>query len=332
MSAEAEATDILVRVSMEGIEHFVKIAGAAAEQGLAFLFAAIKALYEKSQGKQKLGGKINTREFLQNFTASSVFSLTQEEFKSLKPELKRLHIPYMKYKPNKEMKNNSKIEISVRQEDAERFIRLAESKNIAGLTPYDFQCEEISENAYKEMLENGSAKGVDVSVSQDGTMKVNERENPTPASMEESLSNLSEQNSEISNSDNFTFDPKKGIDRNLIAAKVEAARRDGRLIPISANKDTLLIHQAEDSVILRIPGTKGQERIVVPKGDIVNMNADGGQTIRADLRRDYKYQILDTNNKPIRKSSGKEINLSRKWNGVRENFSPKPKTPRRGGR
>lgn len=332
MSAEAEVTDIIVRISMEGIDHFVRIAGTATEKGLALLFAAIKALYEKTKGKQKLGGKINTREFLNNFNASTIFSLTQENLKDLKPELKRLHIPYMEYKKNKDLKNDNKVEISVRQEDAERFIRLAESKNITTIAAYDFKCEEISENAYQELLDEGAARGVDVNVSPEGTVEVNERANPTPAPANENPLNPSEQNSEVSNSDNFTFDKKQGIDKNLIAAKVEAARRDGRLIPISANKESLLIEHAKDGVILKIPGTNGQERIFIPRGDIANMNADGGLTIRADLRRDYNYQILDRDNKPLRRSSGKDINLSNKWNEVRRDISPRPKMPKRGGR
>lgn len=49
-------------------------------------------------------------------------------------------------------------------------------------------------------------------------------------------------------------------------------RRDGRLVPISANKETLLIEHAKDGVILTVPGTKQSERIFVPQGDITNMD------------------------------------------------------------
>ena len=335
MSAEAEATDVLVRISLQGVEYFLKIAGSATERGLALLFAVIKTIYEKTKGKQKLGGKVNARSFLTNFISSSVFSVSKEDMKKLEPELKRLHIPYMRYKSTKEMKSDGKIEISVRQEDAERFIRLAESKGIAALAAYDFKCEEISENTYEELLNEGAARGVDFYVSPDGEVQINERKNPTPAPTE-NRSNPSEPNSKESNSDNFTFDPKKGIDKNLAAAKVEAMRRDGRLVPISANKDTLLIENAKDGVILTIPGTQQKERIFVPKGDIVNMNADGGLTIRADLQADKSYHILDTNNQPVRNMTGKEIRQSGKWNRVSRERpvqrSARPVTRGRGGR
>ena len=329
MSAEAEATDILVRISLQGTEYFLRFAGKAAERGLALLFAALKALYEKTKGRQKLGGKFNPRTFLESFVASSVFSLSKDDMQKLIPELKRLHIPYMQYKTTKDMKSDGKVEISVRQEDAERFIRLAESKGIAALSAYDFKCEEISENTYEDLLNDGAARGVDFFVSPDGTVQINERKNPTPAPTTESPSLPSEQGSERS-SDGNIFDPQKGIDKNLAAAKVEAMRRDGRLVPISANKETLLIEHAKDGVILTVPGTKQSERMFVPQGDITNMEADGGLTIRADLRADQTYHILDTQNRPLREMSGREIKESGNWNRVSEQRyqATKPRAPR----
>lgn len=318
MSAEAEATDILVRISLQGTEYFLRFAGKAAAKGIALLFAALKAVYEKTRGRQKLGGKFNPRTFLESFTASSVFSLSKEDMQKLIPELKRLHIPYMQYKSTKDMKADGKVEISVRQEDAERFVRLAESKGIAALSPHDFKCEEISENTYEELLNDGAARGVDFFVSPDGTVQINERKNPTPAPAAQSPSAPSEQSSGKSNTSGYTFDPQKGIDQNLAAAKVEAMRRDGRLVPISANKETLLVERAKDGVILTVPGTKRSERIFVPQGDITNMDADGGLTIRADLRADQAYHILDTQNRPLREMTGREIRERGNWNRVSE--------------
>ncbi len=332
MSAESEATDILVRISMEGAEHFLKIAGAAAERGLAFLFAALKAFYEKTRGQQKLGGKINARSFLENFTSSSIFSIPKADMKVLEPELKRLHIPYMQYKTSKDMKSDGKIEISVRQEDAERFVRIAENKGIAAVEAYNFSCEEISENAYEELLNEGAAKGVDFYVTPEGVVIVNERKNPLPAPMENRHSVPSEPLSKESNIDSLTFDASKGINKNLAAAKIEAARKDGRLVPISANKDTLLEKAASDGVLLKVPRTKGKEYLFVPKGDIVNMNADGGLTIRADLRRDESYQIFSANNQPLKTMTGKEIKASGKWDKVNNAKLATPKIPKKGGR
>lgn len=329
MSAEAEVTDILVRISMEGAEHFLKIAGSAAERGVAFLFAALKAFYEKTRGQQKLGGKINARSFLENFVSSKVFSLSKADMKVLEPELKRLHIPYMQYKTSKNMKADGKIEISVRQEDAERFVRIAESKGIAAVSAYDFECEEISENAYEELLNEGASRGVDFYVTPEGVAIVNERENPV-AALIENRSVPSEQLSKESSTEHFTFDADKGVDKNLVLAKVEAARRDGRLIPISANKETLLQKMEKDGVTLKIPGTKGREYLFVPKGDIVNMDADGGLTIRADLRRDQNYKIFDAANRPLREMTGREIKEAGNWNKVSQTKLATPKLPKKG--
>lgn len=70
MSAEAEATDILVRMTMEGIQYCFRFTGEAASKGIALFFAGVRTLYDRKSGKQKLGGKIKTRAFLDNFVRS----------------------------------------------------------------------------------------------------------------------------------------------------------------------------------------------------------------------------------------------------------------------
>ncbi len=310
MSAEAEATDIIVRMTMEGLQYCFRFTGEAATKSLALLFAGIRTLYERNKGKQKLGGKVNTRAFLNSFVSSSVFPLSKSDMDKLKPELKRLHIPYMQYKATKEMKADGRVEISVRKEDADRFVRLAESLGIASVVPYDMQIEEISPEAYEEALKDGTAKGVDVTVSEDG-ITVNERANPSPAPVAPSL--RSEPNSSESNPFDLTFNPDTGVEKNLQKAYVVAARRDGRLIPISANKDSLFVSETEDKVILTIPGTKKAERLIVPKSDIVSMEADGGKSIRADLRDTHLYEVVDKNNRSLRKVTGSEIKTAGNW-------------------
>lgn len=218
MSAEAEATDILVRMSMEGAQYFLRFGGEAAEKAFALFFALIKTVYERTRGHQKLGGKINPRTFLTNFTSSSVFPLSQEDFKKLKPELKRLHIPYMQYKTTKSMRDNETIEISVSKENAERFIRLAENLGIASVAPYDMHTDELTEAEYEQALKDGNAKGVDVSVSPDGITTVNERENPMQAPSD--ILNQSAPNSNEFEPFTLRFNETDGIRENLKLASL----------------------------------------------------------------------------------------------------------------
>lgn len=323
MSAEAEATDILVRMTMEGIQYCFRFTGEAAAKALALLFAGVRTLYERNKGKQKLGGKMNTRAFLDNFVSSSVFPLPKSDMEKLKPELKRLHIPYMQYKTTKEMKADGRVEISVRKEDADRFVRLAESLGIASVKPYDIQVNELSSEEYEQALKEGTAKGVDVTVSDDG-ITVNERENPTQAPTDPSP--RSEPNSDASKPFDLEFKDSAGIDANLQEAYKVAARRDGRLIPISANKESLLVSETQENVILTIPGTKKQERLIVPKSDIISMDADGGKSIRADLRDTHLYEIVDRNNNPLRKATGSEIKESGNW-ALKYTTRKKPNIP-----
>lgn len=310
MSAEAEATDILVRMTMEGIQYCFRFTGEAASKGLALLFAGVRTLYERNNGKQKLGGKVKTRAFLSNFVSSSVFPLSKSDLDKLKPELKRLHIPYMQYKTTKEMKADGRVEISVRKDDADRFVRLAESLGIASVKPYDMQVNELSSEEYEQAMKEGNAKGVDIKISEDGAT-INEQENPTQAPTDLSL--RSEPNSDVSNPFDMTFDENAGVTSNLEKAYVVGARRDGRLIPISANKATLLVSETQDTVVLTIPGTKKQERLIVPKSDVISMEADNGKSIRIDLRDTHLYEVVNRKDQSIRKVTGNEIKESGNW-------------------
>lgn len=337
MPAEAEATDILVRVFFEGAEYLLKFAGGAATKGVSLVCALGKYAIERTVGHKKLGGKINSRKFIDSFVASSIFPLSKADFDKLKPELKRLHIPYMQYKSTKEMKENGIVEISVRAEDAERFIRCAENIGIASVEPYDLKVEELTPEEYEQALNNSGSQGVEVNISEDG-ITVNGAENPTQAPTDPSIP--SEQNSKESQSSNpydMIFNPQKNVNSNLEDAKTVAARRNGDLIPISADKETLLVSENKDNVVLTVPGTKKSERLVIPREDIVSTDANGGQAVTADLKPNKSYDILDKNGNFKRKMTGNEINASQKWNNAYapqhkpQKTVPKVPTPKKVG-
>lgn len=351
MAAESEATDILVKMSMTGAEHLLRITGEAATNVLAHLIALLKSINEKFKGKQKLGGKINTRAFVTSFISSSIIPLSNAELNTLKPELKRLHIPYMQYHSTKDMRSDGKVEISVRKEDIDRFIRVAELHGIAIVEPYDTQIEELSPAAYEEALKNSSATNVNVEVSEDG-VTIHENENPSQAPVDPS--HPSEPNSGASNSFTlettapdapaqngltpgkpFVFNEKVGVDKNLNTARSQAsafiktARADGRFIPISINKETLFESIDGNNLTVFIPGTKREQSLIVPKCDIVSMEADGGQTIRVDLRADHLYTIWGNAGETSRTATGLEIKNSGNWDKVLRK-APAVKTPQIG--
>lgn len=330
MSVEAEASDILVKIIIEGAQYALKFTGFAAPKGLAFVLAGIRVLAEKKQ----LGGKVNARKFIRSFTTSEVFPLLKSDLEKLKPEMKRLHIPYMQYKSTKEMSANGMVEISVKRDDAERFIRLAESQGIASLSAYDVTVEEISEAEYEQALSEGAAKGVEVTVSDDG-ITINEKANPTSAPVDYSP-RLEPNSTELStNPFAMQFDFDAPISENLVTASTVAMRNNGDLIPISADKSSLFVSADDNQVILTIPGTNKEERLVVPKSDIKNFNANDGKTITADLKSEKVYDIVDKEGTLLRKASGSDIKSAGNWN---TDYRPRKKkksinvpTPTKGG-
>lgn len=351
MAAEAEATDILVKMSMTGAEHLIRITGEAATNILAHLIAFLKSTNEKLKGKQKLGGKINTRAFVTSFISSSIIPLSKAELKTLKPELKRLHIPYMQYHSTTDMHSDRKVEISVRKEDIDRFIRVAEQHGIAIVEPYDGKIEELSPAAYEEALKNSGAANVNVEVTEDG-VTILENENPSQAPVDPS--HPSEPNSGASNSSTvettapqapvqnglapgepFVFNEQAGVDKNLITARsrasafIKTAREDGRFIPISINKETLFQSLDGNNLTVFIPGTQRDQSLVIPKCDIVTMEADAGHTIRVDLRPDHPYTIRDNAGRNLETVTGLEIKNSGSWDKVMKK-APAVKAPQVG--
>lgn len=315
MAAEAEAASILLRIVMQGAEYCVRFTGAAAGKGAALFLAGLRTAWEHWRGKKKLGGKINPRTFIESFQSSSIFTLDAKDLDKLKPEMKRLHITYMQYKSNKEMKENGQVDISVPSEAAERFARLAKKMGI-GTVACDVTTEELSPAAYELLTREEGMPGVEATISPDG---ISITENP-PLAMADP-GNLSAPSSTPMPAPTPTpparFDPSAGVDKNLMAARADVARREGRLIPLTINKDTLLAKTHYDNagrvtgVTVYVPGTARRERLTIPRESIVTMDADGGHTIRADLI-DTKYYRMEDPSGP-RNASGREIRDSGRW-------------------
>lgn len=327
MSAEAEVSDIILRVSMEGVQYLLRFSGAATEKMMALFFAGIKTAYSRTKGRQKLGGKISPRAFLSAFVASTVFPLQQEDFNKLKPEMKRLHIPYMQYKTTDAMKQDGRVEISVSKEDADRFVRLAESLGIAAVTPYEAEVDELTPSEYEQALKDGTAKGVDVAISDDG-ITVNERENPSPAPTDPL--NQSAPNSKESEPFIMRFDPTASIDQNLQQAETVAKQLSGELIPISINREALLQSEAPDKITVIVPGTQKTMSMEIPRRDIINPKADNGKTILVNLRARATYVLkkLNINQMPTESivRTGKEIRDAKWWDTPSR--APRKRTPK----
>ena len=101
------------------------------------------------------------------------------------------------------------------------------------------------------------------------------------------------------------------------------------LIPISINKNTLLQNETADNITVRIPYSR--EYIVIPKEDILTTEADGGKTIRADLKHNKDYNIVKKDGTSLRYESGTEIKANGKWDVKKKSLgkssSKAPKIP-----
>ena len=303
MSAEAEATDILIRMMMEGGQYCLKITGSAAAKGLALAFAGTKLAYERAHGHQKLGGKISARAFLTAFAESDVYALSTDDLKKLKPELKRLHIPYMEYKRTHEQRENNSVDVAIGRVHGEQFQRLCEKLGIGTPEKWDFAAEEIPDEAYEEALADTQGQIIDFVVGPDG-VAMRPGQNPTFAPPE--TSERSEQESEKSETpekppkeQDIDAPPPTSVDdvfvdgaplaENVKRASFLSKVRSGELVPISAAQK-LVTETDEKYLRITVPGTKGRERMKVPIDDVLSMPPNTANVMIA-LRADKEYEI-----------------------------------------
>lgn len=326
MSTEAEATDILVRLTTEGGQYFLRFTGAAAQRSLALFFAGIRAVSGAAHNRHRTGGRMNARDFMRYYAASSTFTVSKDQLSMLDPELKRLRIPYFIFKPTKNTKNSDFVELAVRKEDEGRFLRICEKIGIGSVEQYDSTMTEITEEEYDELQQDSSSESININVTENGETTISAAENPTQAPTDPL--NQSEQN--LDESELFEFDDSKSVTENFdeVMRIIDKDARlqqyeNGELIPISANKEKLLFKEDEQSVTVVIPKTDRKELMVIPKDDVLIMDADGGKSIHIDLDSNREYQIIDALENPIRKEKGKDI--SSKWN-TRSFTKHKPQT------
>jgi len=125
MNNSGEAAEQVVRLSLEGVEVTLKIAGATAKEIAALLYAAFK-----NRDKNKIKGKQRLTSMLKSGKELSIFSVKNEDMKRFVSEAKRYGVVYCVLR-NPKGKSNGECEIMVRAEDAVKINRIVENIKIA---------------------------------------------------------------------------------------------------------------------------------------------------------------------------------------------------------
>lgn len=119
MSVNGDASEQIVRLSLEGFEVLAKLTGSGAKNVAAILYAIMKDK-NQTKGKTKLNNLLKTGKPLK------IFSIKQEDLKTFAKESKTYGIFYCAL-INRRLKNSDgTIDVMVKEEDAGRINRIVE--------------------------------------------------------------------------------------------------------------------------------------------------------------------------------------------------------------
>lgn len=124
MTHSGDAAEQVVRLSLDGVEYVVKIAGAGAKNLASLLLAALRT--KKAQPTTlKVSGQERLRRMLKSGRPLDVFSVREKDIKTFTQEAKKYGIVYCAIR-DKEPKADGVVDVLVRTEDAPKINRIME--------------------------------------------------------------------------------------------------------------------------------------------------------------------------------------------------------------
>ena len=124
MNTSGEAAEQVVRMSLDGVEVVLKIAGAGAKNIAAMIYAALK-----DTDKNKVKGQARLISMLKSGKELSIFSVKNEDLKKFASEAKRYGIVYHPMRNTKD--KDGVIDVMVYSADAPRINRIVERFKLA---------------------------------------------------------------------------------------------------------------------------------------------------------------------------------------------------------
>lgn len=189
MNHSGDAAEQIVRISLEGMEHALRIVGAGAKNIAAFLVAAAKS--DNTDNKTKLRGKERLTNMLKSGKELKIFAIKNSELEQFSKEAKRYGVVYCALK-DKDSSADGLVDIMAKAEDASKISRIMDRLQFAAVDRAAVESQ-MAEN--DRGAPDDTDKLLDLLLDTDGKAKKDEpvidpeqylSENPTPARTTES--------------------------------------------------------------------------------------------------------------------------------------------------
>ena len=175
MNTSGDAAEQVVRLSIEGTEFAIKIAGKGAKEIGIFLIAALQGA-KRTKGKTRLAGLLKSGKELK------VFSLPENELKKFAEEAKKYGVLYAALKGVKRSEDGM-VDIMCRAEDASKINRIFERFSIAAIDTAEIRNDVIrsaeERAAQSRYLPEQTQESVTADEKQNPTKEKSRSDNPT---------------------------------------------------------------------------------------------------------------------------------------------------------
>ena len=121
MSVNGDASEQVVRLSLEGFEVIAKLTGSGAKNIAAMLYTIMK-----DKNKNQTRGKMRLTRMLQAGKPLKIFTVSREDLKTFAREAKNYGITYCALKDKNSKQEDEMVDILVKDEDAARINRIVE--------------------------------------------------------------------------------------------------------------------------------------------------------------------------------------------------------------
>ena len=121
MSVNGDASEQVVRLSLEGFEVIAKLTGSGAKNLAAMLYTMMK-----DKNKNQTKGKMKLTRMLQTGKPLKIFTISKEDLKVFAKEAKTYGITYCAIRDKKSKEVDDMVDVIVKEEDASRINRIVE--------------------------------------------------------------------------------------------------------------------------------------------------------------------------------------------------------------
>lgn len=151
---QGEAAESIVRMSLNGVETFVRISGAGIK-------GAIALMYAYSKDNKQLKGKTSLKNMLRSGKELKVFTIKEKDFKKFVEQARKYGILYCSLLDKKGTNLDGYVDIMVRAEDAPRINRIVERFNLVSFDEAKIKAG-LNKDKLKKMQKEGLEKGTEI--------------------------------------------------------------------------------------------------------------------------------------------------------------------------